>query len=92
MDQNKVNQDSVILQQLDGQWQKMAMLLLWKLAGRKVVRITGEDMARCAKEFAPGAPVVFTHGMSDAIEFSIVDEERAKAFAEYDATTNRGHA
>lgn len=88
----KINPESVILQQLDNQWQKMAVFLLWKLAGRKVVRITGEDMAKCVAEFAPGAPVIFTHGMSDAIEFSLVDEERAKALAEYDATTNRGHA
>ena len=34
--------------------------------------------------------MIFTHGMSDAIEFSIVDEKRAAALAEYDATTNRG--
>ena len=90
MDQSKINQDSVILQQLDGQWQKMCMLILWKTSGRQVVRVTAEDMAKCAKEFAPGSPVIFTHGMSDAIEFSIVDEKRAAALAEYDATTNRG--
>ena len=92
MEQNKINPDSVILQQLDSQWQKMCMLILWKTSGRGVVKVTGEDMAKCAKEFAPGSPVIFTHGMYDAIEFSIVTEERAKALAEYDATQNVGRA
>ena len=67
------------------------MLILWKTSGRKVVKITAEDMAKCAKEFAPGSPVVFTHGHSDSIEFSIVDEERAKELAAWDAN-RRGTA
>ncbi len=87
----KINPDSVILQQVEEQWQKLAMLILWKLAGRKSVRITAEDIARCTAEFAPGIPVIFTHGHSDSIEFSIVTEADAQRIAEHDRTM-RGKA
>lgn len=82
----KINPDSTILQQVDGQWQKLAMLILWKVAGDKPVRITAEDMARCQAEFAPGIPAIFTHGHSDSIEFSIVTEAEAARIAEHDKT------
>jgi hypothetical protein len=82
----KMNPDSVILEQVDGQWQKLAMLILWKLNGKGVVRITAEDMKACREQFEPGIPVIFTHGMSDAIEFSIVDEAQAARLAAHDAT------
>lgn len=78
----KINPESVILQQLDGQ----------KLVGRdKAVKVTAEDIQRCAAEFGPDGPVVFTHGHSDSIEFSIVDVAAAKRLAEHDART-RGAA
>ncbi len=89
---NKViNPDSTVLQQVDGQWQKLAALILWKLKGREVVRITGADIEKMRAEFAPGVAVVFTHGLSDAIEFSIVDEAAAARLAEHDKTL-RGQA
>ncbi len=82
----KINPDSTVLEQVDGHWQKLAMLILWKTSGRKAVKITAADMALCASEFAPGCPVIFTHGMSDALEFSIVTEDRARELAAHDAT------
>lgn len=87
---NKVNPESSILQQVDGEWQKMCAFILWKTVGRGVVKIDIEDMKRPAVEFHPGFPVIFTHGHADAIEFSLVTEERAKVLAEYDAAQNKG--
>lgn len=82
----KINPDSVILQQLDGQWQKMAILLLWKLAGREKVKLTYQEIASCNAEFAPGIPVLLTHGHSDSIEFQVIDEAAARVIANFDKT------
>lgn len=86
MNARVINPDSTVLQQVDGQWQKLAALILWKLSGRSVVRITAEDMAKMQAEFAPGVAVIFTHGHSDSIEFSIVDEAAATRLAAHDKT------
>jgi hypothetical protein len=86
-----LNPDSTILQQVDGEWQKLAMLILWKLTEGKPVRITADDMAACRKKFEPGIPVILTHGMHDAIEFSIVTLEDAERIGRHDATL-RGKA
>lgn len=91
MTHKTINPDSVVLSQLQGHWQKMAMLILWKLNGRQPVKITAEDMMRFNAEFAPGIPCLYTHGHSDSIDFQIVDEERARALAVHDATM-RGRA
>lgn len=83
----KVNPDSVVLEQLDDQWQKVAAFILWKTVGRSgAVRVTLEDMKALEAAFAPGIPVIFTHGQHDAFEFSLVTEDRAKALAAHDAT------
>lgn len=37
------------------------------------------------REFSPGQPVLFTHGMSDSMEFSLVNEARARELADYEA-------
>ena len=86
-----INPDSVILQQVDGHWQKLAALIVWKCIGRGTVTITVEDMQRLDDEFAPGVPVLLTHGHADSIEFRIVDEAAAKRLAEHDRTL-RGRA
>ena len=83
----KLNPDSVVLQQLDGHWQKLAMLILWKLAGRNTVKITQEDLARFSEEFQPGIPVMFTHGHADSLEFSIVTESAAERISAHDSKT-----
>lgn len=82
---NKLN-DAPILDQLDGQWQKFAAVILWKLHGNQQVRITAEDIDAFGKQFgAGGFPVIFTHGHKDSIEFQIVSEEAAKRIAAHDA-------
>lgn len=80
----EVNPDSTVLQQLDQQWQKIAAVLVWKLA-RSGVTISGDDFEKFAQEGDAGQAVLFTHGHKDSIELSIVTAERARALAEYDA-------
>lgn len=79
-----LNPDSAVTQQLDGHWQKVAMMLLWKLAGREPVRLASEEIARFSAEFAPGIPVLATHGTWDAIEFRLVDEAAAQRLLEHE--------
>lgn len=86
-----VNPNSAILQQLEGQWQKMAMLILWKLAGKTKIRITDKDIAQFSRSFSPHGPALYTHGHVDSIEFQIVDKASADRLAAHDATM-RGKA
>lgn len=86
MNVRKINPDSTILQQLEGHWQKIAMLILFKCKGRDRIKITHDEIARCMTEFAPGAPVLLSHGHSDSIEFQVIDEESAHRLAAHDAT------
>jgi hypothetical protein len=83
---NNMTPDSVVLGQLDGHWQKLAAMLLWKIKGREMVRLTHEDIARFQAEFLPFEPVIFTHGHSDSIDFQIVTHEQAERLAAHDKT------
>lgn len=87
---NELN-DAVVLEQMRHHWQKMLALVLWKVSPNAPVRITGDDIEAMMKQYAPGFPVVFTHGLSDAIELSIVSDKRAVELAAHDAKM-RGHA
>lgn len=87
----EINPDSIMVRQADGQWQKFAAFILWKLKGREVVKITAEDMKAMAAEFEPGMAVVLVHGHSDSIDFSIVDEAAAHRIAAH-SSTMRGSA
>ena len=78
---NKLN-DAPILDQLDGQWQKMFVFLLYKFAKTEKIKITAQDMMEC-NEVYPGGPVLFTHGHSDSVEVQIIDQEAAARIAEY---------
>lgn len=75
--------DAPVLDQVDGYWQKLAAFILWKTSGRNMVRITAEDMQAMEKAFAPGIPVILTHGHTDSLEFSLVTEEAAVRLAEH---------
>lgn len=86
-----MNPDSTVLQQLDGHWQKLAALILWKLAGRQMVTVSHADMERFSKEFAPEYAVIFTHGRHDAIDFQIVTVADAERIAAHDKS-QRGMA
>ncbi len=78
--------DSTVMQQLEGKWQSLAMLLLYKLAGRERVVLTAEEIGACLAEFAPGTPVLFTHGQSDSLTFQVIDESAARLIAAHEAT------
>lgn len=82
-----INPDSTVLQQVDGYWQKLAAMIVWKLVPRgESVTITAEDMKRFAADYAPTGPVLLTHGHFDSFEFKIVSEADAQRLAEHDRT------
>lgn len=91
MSSTELNPEAVVLQQLQGQWQKIAMLVLWKLKGTAVLKITGAEIEAFTAAFEPGLPVLFTHGLYDGFELSIVTEEAAARLAAHNATM-QGHA
>jgi hypothetical protein len=76
--------DAPIIDQLEGQWQKLFMALLWKLKQREAVRLTAADFAALEDAYPGSIPVLFTHGMSDALEFQILDEAAAARIGEYE--------
>jgi hypothetical protein len=82
----KINPDSVILNQLEGQWEKVCMVLLHKLSAGKPVRVTVQDFIDVRKLYEPDGPVLFTHGMHDSFELSVITHERAKELAAYGAS------
>jgi hypothetical protein len=88
---NVLNPDSVILGQLEGQWQKLFVMLVWKLAREKGVTLTHKDMAAYQRDFEAGRAHFLTHGHFDSIEFKIVTAAEAQRLAAYDAT-QRGNA
>lgn len=81
-----INPDSVILQQLEGRWQTIAMQLLWKFAKREKVKLTAADMAAMHAEFSPTLPTLYVHGHPDSIDFQIVDEAAGRHLAAHDAS------
>lgn len=84
MTTHEINPDSTVLRQLDQQWEKIAALLVWKLA-RDGVQLKAADFERFTNETNAGEAVLFTRGSKDAIELSIVTAERARVLAEHDA-------
>lgn len=75
-----------ILDQLEGNWEKIVAALVWKL-GKGNVTLTMKDLT----EF-PVDRVFLTHGHRDSIEFKLVTEEEAKRIVEHDKKTNTGRA
>lgn len=83
---NVINPDAAILQQVQEHWQKLAALIVWKLAPTGVT-LTFEDIS----SFPPDR-VLLTHGHRDSIEFKIVSQADAERLAAHDRATNRGRA
>jgi hypothetical protein len=75
---------SLMLQQVEGQWQKLLLLLLFKLAGRQPVHLTHAEIAACWAEFAPGNPTLLTQGGADRIVFQVITEAQALELAEHE--------
>lgn len=84
---DKLN-EAPILDQLEGQWEKVCLMLLWKLVGMgKTVTITHADLAQIFET----PMVLYTRGHSDSMEFGVVTPERAQALVEFQKT-QRGSA
>lgn len=80
MDQDSKLNDAPILDQMDGHWQKMMTLVLLKLLGKdKPVKITLQDILAAND----GDTVLFTHGMVDGVELSVVTAQKARELAAY---------
>lgn len=80
--------DAPVLDQLDGQWQKIAMAVIFKLAGPGVrVSLHADDFAKLSEHYAPGIPVLFTHGHTDSIDLMVVDSASAMRIAEHQKAT-----
>lgn len=78
--------DAAILDQLEGHWQKMAGLILFKLLKPgEEVEITAEDMQRYQAEWPAGA-IIFSHGRHRSIAFKLIGADEAARLAAYDAT------
>ena len=82
-----LNPDSAILNQIAGQWEKLFVLMLYKLQKHERVRLTHAEIAAFPKDVA-----LLTHGHFDSIDFQIVSMEKAHELAEYDERTNKGTA
>ncbi len=80
-----LNPDSTILQQLEGEWQKIVLLLLWKLVKDAPVKISIDDMIALQAAFPNSMPTLLAHGHSDSFELRVISMEQAKRLAEYDA-------
>jgi hypothetical protein len=78
--------DSTVLQQIEGHWQKLFAILLWKTSKRERRTITVEEIAALGAAFPDGGPVVYTHGHADSIEFQLVTRESALRLAAHDKT------
>ncbi len=81
---NEINPDNATLEQLREHWEKIAAVLVWKLA-RDGVRITMQDLDQFQAESDAGECVLFTHGHKDSIELAIVSASRAEILARHDA-------
>lgn len=87
---HEINPDSMILRQLDGQWQKIAALLLWKFLKRgEAVTFTAAEMEQAFADYAPAGPVVMMNGSGDSISLSLITYDRAKEIAAYERERNK---
>ena len=83
---NVMNPDAAILQQLDGQWQKICALLVWKLA-RQGVTLTHKEIDECTAE---GELILLAQGHYDRFEFKLVTPEQAAVIMAFERNKH-GH-
>lgn len=76
-----LNQDSTIIGQVEGYWQNLAAMLLFKLSKTEEVKVTADDI----KTFQQSGLVLLTHGHHDSIGFKLVTYHEAVSLAKYDA-------
>lgn len=83
--------DAPVLDQLDGQWQRLMAIVLWKYHRGETLKLTVADMQAFQRDADAGEAVVFTHGHVDSIDLAVITEERARVLAAHDRT-QRGTA
>lgn len=73
-----MSEQSNIIDQLDGHWQKILIFVLWKLAPDGV-NISHAEMDACQKQFeAEGGIALFTHGHETSIDLQTVSLKHAQ--------------
>ena len=78
---NQPDNRAFILQQLDGQWQKIACALMYKLSRGSPVVITHKDLEELHKFMQTHQ--LLTWGHKDSIELRLVTPERAAEIAKH---------
>lgn len=68
-----------ILDQVDGEWERLFMLLLWVVSQDRKITITAADIEGML-EFFPDA-VLYTHGHEDSMDFQLVTKDEAMRLA-----------
>ena len=83
--------DAPVLDQLEGQWQKIAMAVIFKFVGSGVrVNLHADDFMKLAEHYAPGIPVLFTHGHANSLDLMVIDHAAAMRIAEHQKSTESG--
>lgn len=76
-----------VIDQLEGQWEKIVALLMWKLNKGALTSLTAKDI----EAYHASELVLFAHGHADGFSFRLVTHEEAQHLAENE-TSNRGRA
>lgn len=70
-----------VLDQLEGQWEKVCAALVWKYCGGKKALLTSKDFTNFAKFMETHQ--LLTWGHYDSFEFLLVTPERAKEITQH---------
>lgn len=76
------DQRALVLDQLEGQWQKIAAVLVWKLGRDLPVIVTAKDFADIQAESNAGK-VFMTWGHYDSFEFRWMVKSAAEKLADH---------
>lgn len=78
-----INPENTTLQLLDGHWQKICAMLVWKFA-KDGTAVTAAEIEQMNRENPQGLTLL-AHGHYDNIEFKLVSQADAMRMAAWDA-------
>lgn len=82
--------DAPVLDQTDGQRDKLLMIALWKINGGQMVSLTADDIKAFNAAHNDQA-TLYVHGHKDSIDIGVITTERALVLlAHHEATTPKG--
>ena len=87
----EMNPDAPILSQLQGEWQKLLIMVLWMTKGKEQLILGAKDMAAFGEAWGSEGPVLLTQGYPDGIKFKLISVAEAREIEAYEKT-QRGHA